>query len=129
MSTAELYYEEIGVTELYLPKTVFPFQECAKSLSRSIFSAQPLRVENRTILEPEIQVLNIPFRVTGEEEGVFLENHEWPILTAAGASFPEALENLRSLLATVIKEYVFVSEEELAEDAIRFRRYLVGKLL
>jgi hypothetical protein len=75
-------------------------------------------VESTTILEPTVCIFNIPFEVGKEGGEILLENHNWPILTVCGKSLPEALENLRSLIKSIIREYVFVSEGELAEDAI-----------
>jgi hypothetical protein len=87
------------------------------------------QIKNITILDPSVRMFNIPFEVNREGDAILLENHNWPILTVSGNSFDEALENLGGLLKTIVREYVFVPESELAEDAVQFRRYLINKLL
>lgn len=86
-------------------------------------------VRHRVFLPPRLEVLNIPFLVRRDESGfVHLESDQWPSLSAFGEDVGEAVSNLVSLLKDAINEFVFVREEDLAEDAIEFRNFLISKL-
>ena len=84
---------------------------------------------NQTVLQPTIELFNIPFSIRHGNDYVFVESMQWPSLTTYGKTAQEAIANMVELLRDVVGEYVFVPESELTEDAIEFRKFLIRKLL
>lgn len=104
--------------------------------SMTNFRWLPIKVEtkflpvapNLTILEPSIELFNIPFTVRHGEDYVFVESPQWPSLRTYGKTAQEAIKNMLVVIRDVTQEYIFVAESELADDAIAFRRFLIQKL-
>jgi hypothetical protein len=86
------------------------------------------KILHRTFLNPSVQLFNITFLVRKEGQHVYLQSDRWPILSAFGETFQEAVSNLIALMKDVVLEYVMVPEETLAVDAREFRNFLIGSL-
>ncbi|MBI3365896.1 MAG: hypothetical protein HY033_13440 [Ignavibacteriae bacterium] len=91
-------------------------------------TTQELSLRHKTILEPSIEIMGIPFNIRHTEERVFLESLQWPSLSAYGQTIREAMSNMLALIWVSIEEYVFVPQSELAQDAIEFRNFLIRKI-
>jgi hypothetical protein len=99
-----------------------------------LVSAQPAKIEfkwtvlNQTVLEPNIELFNIAFNIQHSDEHVFVVSPQWPSLRTYGKTAREAIADMVALIRHVTREYVFVPESELAEDAIEFRKFLMQRL-
>ena len=85
-------------------------------------------VVKTTLLEPSIELLNIPFIIRHGDDHVFLESPQWDSLRTHGNTVREAISNMLELIRDVIEEYIFVDTSELTQDAIEFRNFLIQKL-
>jgi hypothetical protein len=88
----------------------------------------PVHLVNLTALDYSIEILNIPFIVRREKESVIVENPRWVSLRTHGGTMRDAVNEMLELIQEMVKEYVLASENELTQDAIEFRRYLIQKM-
>jgi hypothetical protein len=86
------------------------------------------RVGHWILIQPTVELFNI--HVTFRKDGghVHLDSDQWPIISAFGGTFQEAVANFNALIKDLIREYVLVPEEKLAADAIGLRNYLISRL-
>ncbi|MGO9480930.1 MAG: hypothetical protein ACLP05_03995 [Candidatus Kryptoniota bacterium] len=112
------------VTELGLSGFSFEASKRFEAVSQSIWIIEP-----STYIDPTIELLGIPFKVRHGEKYVFIESLRWPSLQTFGETTQEAIQNMRKLIKDVVEEFVLASDDELAEDAIEFKQYLIKKMI
>ena len=80
------------------------------------------------IFKPSVNIQGIPFTVAEEHGSFTLFNPQWPSLTASDSSLVGAMKNAVELVYDVSEQYVYASEDNLTEDAIEFRKYLLSRI-
>lgn len=87
------------------------------------------RVPTSTMVSPIVELFGIPFRIRYGEKHVFMESPRWPSLQTFGQSAEEAIKDMMHLLKDAVEEFVLAPDEELADDAIEFKQYLIKKMI
>ena len=88
----------------------------------------PMISAKRSIFLPAIDIGRIMFAVSEKEGEYVLSNSQWPSLTSSGVSLSDAIANMVELIHTVSSQYILESDENLSEDGIEFKKFLLGRI-
>lgn len=84
------------------------------------------KVEGTDASGSALDILGVRFRLCQEKTGVFLQQVDWPSLSAHGTTLEEATFRAMRNIKIAIDEYVNTTEE-LTEDGRAFRLFLIER--
>ena len=104
-----------------------PIVAGSKYIEDFLFSEKPAPVKI-FVFKPSLNIQGIPFTVSEGGGSFTLFNPQWPSLTTSDSSLGGAMKNAVELVHDVSEQYVYASEDNLTEDAIEFRKYLLSRI-